>query len=134
VVTYLVSLPGVLEQRDGRRDTALAIAKCRGHSAVEQQLLEAGANPDLASFREGPASSSGRAPGGPGGWLTAEEEDKYCSWTPEERRSYRHGGEGSTAAGPPGLHLRGGGGRGRGRGRGGSQSQAQQRAPSKCPW
>lgn len=138
VVLFLASLPGALEQRDGRRETALAVARRRRHAAIEELLLEAGAKSEHASFHEGPAPSSS------GGDGAAEEGGEYCSWSREERLRYRHGGVGP----PPGLGARG---RGRGRmaggrmggagsgGRGGarqpppSQGPEQQERP-KCPW
>jgi hypothetical protein len=159
VVLFLASLPGVLEQRDGRRDTALAVARRRRHTAIEELLLEAGAKPEHASYQD-PASSSREAAAGAAG----EGEEEYSSWTPAERRSYRHGGEGGSGRGgggggrggaPPGLqpHGRGGGfggswGRGRGRSAApataaaaapgsGSQSVLEQhQEPPKphCPW
>jgi len=48
VVTHILSTPNVTEQRDGRRDTPLMLARKRGLAAVEQALLQAGAN-DLPS-------------------------------------------------------------------------------------
>ncbi|EFN54330.1 hypothetical protein CHLNCDRAFT_135566 [Chlorella variabilis] len=89
VALFLASLPGVLEQRDGRRETALAVARRRRHAAIEELLLEAGANPEHASFQEAAPSSSGGA----------AEEGEYMSWSAEERQRYRHGGEGGEA--PP---------------------------------
>lgn len=55
VVTHIVAVPHVTEQRDGRRDTPLMLARKRGLAAVEQALLQAGAN-DLPSS----SSSAGR--------------------------------------------------------------------------
>ncbi len=43
VVDQILSTPGVTEQRDGRRDTPLMLARKRGLADVEQQLLAAGA-------------------------------------------------------------------------------------------
>ncbi len=157
VALFLASLPGCLEQRDGRRETALAVARRRGHTAIEELLLEAGARPETASFGSAPpASTSGSREGG--------EEAAYCSWSAEERRSYRHGGEGGRGSGgrgrgpPPGLQARaagswqgrsrdggrGSGGRGYGGGRGPEGGgQAEQREPEqqgqppkqeRCPW
>lgn len=122
VALFLASLPGCLEQRDGRRETALAVARRRGHTTIEELLLEAGARPETASFSSAPpASASGSG---------CSEEAEYCSWSAEERRSYRHGGEGGRGGGgrgpPPGLRGSGPGswqgrspGRGGGRGYGG---------------
>lgn len=124
VALFLASLPGCLEQRDGRRETALAVAWRRGHTAIEELLLEAGARPEHASFSSAPpASTSGSGP--------VQEEAEYCSWSAEERRSYRQGGEGGRGGGsgrgrgpPPGLRARGtgdwrGSSRGSGTGYGG---------------
>lgn len=36
---YLASLPNVIEQRDGQRETALAIAIRRGNLEIEQVLV-----------------------------------------------------------------------------------------------
>lgn len=110
VVLFLASLPGTLEQRDGRRETALAVACRRRHSNIEQLLLEAGAKPEHASFGAGPGGSQEGTEG---------DEEEYCSWSAEERWRYRHGGQGGRA--PPGLQRAGrsgsrGGGRGAGRG------------------
>ena len=150
---FLASLPGVLEQRDGRRDTALGVARRRRHTAIEELLLEAGAKPEHASYQD--PASSGREAGAGVGAAAAEGEEEYSSWTPAERRSYCHGGEGGSGRGgaPPGLqpHGRGsgfGGSWGRGRGRSaaaaavaapGSGLQAapdQHQEPPKphCPW
>ncbi|KAL4458557.1 hypothetical protein ABPG75_013422 [Micractinium tetrahymenae] len=149
VVLFLASLPGVLEQRDGRRETALALARRRRHSTIEELLLEAGAKPEHASFGGAP---DGSPEGGEGA------DDDYCSWSAEERWRYRHGGQGGRA--PPGLQRGGGrfgargGGRGGGRGvsggRGWSRSGVepagsgggpqggdhphQPQQQSRCPW
>lgn len=48
VVTHILAVPNVTEQRDGRRDTPLMLARKRGLAGVEQALLQAGAN-DLPS-------------------------------------------------------------------------------------
>ena len=144
VALYLSSLPGCLDQRDGRRETALGVARRRRQAGVEAVLLEAGANPELASFQGGGGgggSSGGGAVGGAGpagsmpaaaGAATAaaegEGEEDYVSWSREERLSYRHGGVPGRGGGgggrggrgpPPGLG-RGRGGPGRGYDRGGS--------------
>lgn len=68
VLLFLASLPGVLEQRDGRRETALAVARRRRNSGIQELLLEAGAKPEHASF------------GGDAGDNRAGEEEEYCSW------------------------------------------------------
>ncbi len=148
MVLFLASLPGALEQRDGRRETALAVARRRRHSGLEELLLGAGAKPEHASFAAAPSSSQEGTEG---------SEDEYCSWSAEERWQYRHGGRGGRA--PPSSH-RGGrfGSRGRGRGsgaggrglgggrartrgdaeaggaKGGSPGAEQQPPPSRCPW
>lgn len=132
VVLYLASLPGCLEQRDGRRETALAVARRRRQAAIESLLLEAGANPDLASFQAG---SGGGGGGGPAAAAAAEEEaeEEYMSWSRDERLSYRHGGargggSGSGRGGPPpGLHSSPSRG-------GGPGKRQQQEQPQRCPW
>ncbi len=48
VVTHILAVPNVTEQRDGRRDTPLMLARKRGLAGLEQALLQAGAN-DLPS-------------------------------------------------------------------------------------
>ena len=43
VVNRLLQTPNVTEQRDGRRDTPLMLARRCGHAHIEQLLLSAGA-------------------------------------------------------------------------------------------
>jgi len=57
VVTHILSTPNATEQRDGRRDTPLMLARKRGLAGVEQALLQAGAS-DLPSS----SPSAGRTP------------------------------------------------------------------------
>ncbi len=54
-MTHILSTPNVTEQRDGRRDTPLMLARKRGLAAAEQALLQAGAND-----RPSPSPSAGR--------------------------------------------------------------------------
>lgn len=145
---FLASLPGCLEQRDGRRETALAVARRRGHAAIEELLLEAGARPEHASFHEGSAASPSSGGWGAGGG----QEEAYCSWSHDERHSYRDGGKGGRSGGgrgrgpPPGLQGRGRGGGGTYGGRApvgspaaeqhehGGQQQSQFPQRERCPW
>ena len=107
VATFLGSLPGVLEQRDGARNTALGIARHRGHREVEAALLEAGANTQLGGY----AAPAGVGKAAAEGEVEAAADAEYCSWSEDERRRYRGGGGGGG---------RGGAGRGGGCGMGGS--------------
>lgn len=50
MVQYLVSLPNVIEQRDGQRETPLAVAIRRGNREMEQLLLEGGADLSHANY------------------------------------------------------------------------------------
>eukprot|EP00887_Chlorella_sp_A99_P006380 scaffold3.g6380.t1 len=62
VLREVVQQPGVVEQRDGRRDTPLAVARLKHRAEAERVLLEAGAKPELASFadaHQSPARDSG---------------------------------------------------------------------------
>ena len=113
VVRALSTQPGVVEQRDGRRDTPLAVARALGHAAVEEVLLAAGANPHLASFASGPPAEPEGSEGG-----GANE------------RSY------TASSGPPGLVRQGGfrGGRSSGRGRSRKPAGHEQPGGSQCPW
>lgn len=45
-----MSLPNVIEQRDGQRETPLAIAMRRGNVEMQQLLLAAGAAPERANY------------------------------------------------------------------------------------
>jgi hypothetical protein len=134
VVLFLASLPGVLEQRDGRRDSPLAVARRRGHRAIEELLVEAGARAEPATLsKEGP----------PRGSMAAGDakEEEYCSWSAEERLRYRRGGQGVPTRQPG--RGRGGGRAGGGPGRGGWSSwssgggttgtRPEPRQP-RCPW
>ncbi len=64
VVTHILSTPNVTQQRDGRRDTPLMLARKRGLAAVEQALLQAGANdlPSSSPSAGRTAWSAGRSP------------------------------------------------------------------------
>ena len=99
---YLASLAGVLEQRDGRRETPLGVALRYRQAAVAQVLREAGARDEGASFAPEALTTARWDEGG-------EEGDAggYMSWGNKERQSYKRGGK-STA-----WRARGASGRGR---------------------
>ena len=113
-MTYLASLPGVVEQRDGRRDAPLAVATQRGHADVARILREAGAREEHASFSEHAAGEGGPEPAA------------YMSWSREARQSYRTGG---VAGRGPGRQ-----GRGQAAGRGGDRKTPPPHSNTACPW
>lgn len=64
VVTQILAVPNVTEQRDRRRDTPLMLARKRGLAGVEQAILQAGANdlPSSSPSAGRTAWSAGRSP------------------------------------------------------------------------
>ncbi|GAB4821876.1 hypothetical protein N2152v2_008922 [Parachlorella kessleri] len=95
VVQFLASLPNVIEQRDGQRETPLAIAIRRGNLEMQTLLIEAGADLEHANFhREPPLAPAKKEAGHSSSEEEREKEEEYISWNRAERRAYKHGGEG----------------------------------------
>lgn len=113
VVAELAKHPGVVDQRDGRRDTPLGTARRRLCAArpgselaaalqrVEEALLAAGSNSELASFTD--ARSSMKQPDAAG------LEGSYQSWDRQQELEWRHAAERGRGRGRRGRARRGGG-------------------------
>lgn len=54
VIEWLLQTPNIIEQKDGRRDTPVVLARRCGHNHIEQQLLAAGAK-EHPSFQATPS-------------------------------------------------------------------------------
>ncbi|KAA6424465.1 MAG: hypothetical protein FRX49_05677 [Trebouxia sp. A1-2] len=100
VVTHILSTPNVTEQRDGRRDTPLMLARKRGLACVEQELLQAGAN-DLPS----PSPSAGRTAWSAGQHRPYSSHTQLARNEPSSPKSYGRSLQYSAPAvhKPPGL-------------------------------